>query len=103
VMIPVMLSPAIPTYLVVRATTYLDLLGCSALFGLAGNCFTVGVAWNSAWFPNRLKGTAIGVFGAGNVGASGTKLLVFLVPGVLTMVPVGGYLRGGVPPRRRAR
>src|SRR5262245_27574086 len=97
VMILLLLFTAIPTYLVGRATTYWELLGCSALFGLAGNCFTVGVAWNSAWFPNRLKGTAIGVFGAGNVGASGTKLLVFLVPGVLTMVPVGGYLGGLIP------
>jgi NNP family nitrate/nitrite transporter-like MFS transporter len=88
---------AIPTYLVSHASTYWELIACSALFGFAGNSFTVGVAWNSAWFPNRLKGTAIGVFGAGNVGASGTKLLVVLIPSILTMVPVGGYLGGLIP------
>ena len=50
------------------------------LFGLAGNSFSVGIAWNSVWFPQRLKGRALGVFGAGNVGAAGTKLLVVFVP-----------------------
>lgn len=97
VMIALLLFTAVPTYLVSHATTYWELIACSALFGFAGNCFTVGVAWNSAWFPNRLKGTAIGVFGAGNVGASGTKMLVFFVPGILTLVPTAGYLGGLIP------
>jgi NNP family nitrate/nitrite transporter-like MFS transporter len=97
VMILLLVGCAIPTYLVSHAANYWQLLACSALFGFAGNCFTIGVAWNSAWFPNRLKGTAIGVFGAGNVGASGTKMLVFLVPGVLTLVPAAGYLGGLIP------
>src|SRR5437899_3282203 len=94
VMIALLLFTAVPTYLVSHAGTYWELLAYSALFGFAGNCFTIGVAWCSAWFPHRLKGTAIGVFGAGNVGASGTKLLVFLVPGILTMVPLAGFLGG---------
>ena len=102
VMTLLLLGCAVPTYLVSHAATYWELLACSALFGFAGNCFTIGVAWNNAWFPNRLKGTAIGVFGAGNVGASGTKLLVFLVPGVLTMVPAAGYLGGLIPGGWRA-
>jgi NNP family nitrate/nitrite transporter-like MFS transporter len=102
VMLCLLVGCAIPTYLVSHATSYWQLLAYSALFGFAGNCFTIGVAWNSAWFPNRLKGTAIGVFGAGNVGASGTKLLVFLVPGVLTMVPAAGYLGGLIPGGWRA-
>src|SRR5205807_4124117 len=37
------------------------------------------------------------VFGAGNVGASGTKLLVLLIPSILTMVPTAGLLGGLVP------
>jgi NNP family nitrate/nitrite transporter-like MFS transporter len=82
---------------VAHARTYTELVACAALFGLAGNAFTVGIAWNSAWFPARQKGTALGVFGAGNVGASGTKLLVFLVPSILTLVPVSGYLGGWIP------
>ena len=35
--------------------------------------------------------------GAGNVGASGTKLLIVLVPAVLTMVPASGLLGGIIP------
>ncbi|MBY0512932.1 MAG: MFS transporter, partial [Gemmataceae bacterium] len=97
VMVGLLLVTSVPAYLVAHATTYPELLGCAALFGLAGNGFTVGIAWNSAWFPPRSKGTALGVFGAGNVGASGTKLLVVLVPGVLALVPAGGYLGGLIP------
>jgi len=88
---------AIPTYLLGRATSYGELMLCAAFFGLAGNAFTVGIAWNSAWFPSERKGLALGVFGAGNVGASGTKMLVVLVPAILTMVPAGGHLGGLIP------
>jgi len=79
------------------AQTYWQLLLCAAGFGLAGNSFSVGIAWNSAWFPRAQQGTALGTFGAGNVGASGTKLLVVLAPAVLTFVPEGGYLNGWIP------
>jgi MFS transporter, NNP family, nitrate/nitrite transporter len=97
VMSLLLFAAAIPTYLFSRAETYPQLLMCTALFGLTGNSFSVGIAWNSAWFPPHLKGRALGVFGAGNVGAAGTKLLVALVPGVLTVVPAIGYLWGAVP------
>jgi NNP family nitrate/nitrite transporter-like MFS transporter len=89
-----LLLTAVPTYWVSRVTSYEELLICAALFGLAGNSFTVGIAWNSAWFPDRLKGTALGVFGAGNVGASVTK---FLAPLLLATMPAAGFLGGAVP------
>jgi MFS transporter, NNP family, nitrate/nitrite transporter len=97
VMVALLLFCAVPTYLVGQASDYFELIACAALFGLAGNSFTVGIAWNSVWFPNRLKGTALGVFGGGNVGASGTKMLVVLVPSILTLVPIGGLLGGLIP------
>ena len=93
---------AIPTYFFSRATNYAELLVCAALFGLAGNSFAVGIAWNSAWFPPQSKGTALGVFGAGNVGAAGTKLLLLFVPTILTLVPPAGYLGGWLPGGWRA-
>lgn len=92
-----LLISAVPCYLMAHATSFAELLVCAALTGLAGNSFTVGIAWCSAWFPERSKGFALGVFGAGNVGASGTKLLVFLIPSILTMVPAAGLLGGLVP------
>ena len=97
VYIALLLFCAVPTYLLSRATTYPELMACTLLFGLAGNSFTAGISWNSAWFPDRMKGMALGVVGAGNVGASGTKLLVLFVPTVLTMVPAAGLLGGIIP------
>ena len=92
-----LLGTAISSYLFSQATTYNELLICALLFGLAGNSFSVGIAWNSAWFPSNLKGTALGIFGAGNVGAAGTKLLIVCVPGILIAVPAAGYLSGAIP------
>ena len=97
VMVFLLLLSAIPTYLFSLADSYAELLICAALFGLAGNSFSAGIAWNSAWFPPETKGTALGIFGAGNVGASGTKLLVLFVPTVLTLVPAAGYVGGWIP------
>jgi NNP family nitrate/nitrite transporter-like MFS transporter len=97
VMSLLLLGAAIPTYAFSQVDSYPQLLLCTALFGLAGNSFSVGIAWNSVWFPQRIKGRALGVFGAGNVGAAGTKLLVAFVPAALTAVPAIGYLGGVVP------
>ena len=94
VMTLTLLFTAVPTFWVSQVTSYEELLACAALFGLAGNSFTVGIAWSSAWFPNRSKGTALGVFGAGNVGASATK---FLAPVLLATIPAAGFLGGAIP------
>ena len=96
-MVVLLLACAIPTAWLGYAKSYTQLLVCAGLFGLAGNSFSIGIAWNSAWFPTEKKGTALGIFGAGNVGAAGTKLLVILVPGILTLVPATGYLGGWIP------
>jgi NNP family nitrate/nitrite transporter-like MFS transporter len=92
-----LVGSAIATYAFSQATSYPWLLAGALLYGLAGNSFAAGVVWNSAWFPDGLKGTALGIFGAGNVGAAGTKLLIVLCPGFLTLVPAGGYAAGIVP------
>ena len=97
VMSLLLLGTAIPTYLFGQATSYSQMLICAILFGIAGNSFSAGVSWNSAWFPQNQKGRALGIFGSGNVGAAGTKLLIVFVPGVLTAVPVAGYLSGIIP------
>lgn len=90
-----LLVTAVPTFLVSRATSFRGLLLCASLFGLAGNSFSVGIAWNAAWTERRRQGFALGVFGAGNVGASITKLigpaLIALIPGAT----LGGLVRGG--------
>ena len=66
---------AVPAYLVSRVESYGLLLALAFLVGFAGNSFSAGVSWNSAWFPRHRQGFALGVFGAGNVGASVTKFI----------------------------
>lgn len=89
VMVTLMVITAVPTVFVIFANSYAQLLLFAFLIGLAGNSFTVGISWNSAWFPQRQQGLALGVFGAGNVGASVTKLIA---PGLLAAVPGIGFL-----------
>jgi NNP family nitrate/nitrite transporter-like MFS transporter len=78
---------AVPLLLLTVAHSYWQYLALGLFIGLAGTSFAVGIAYTSAWFPERLQGTALGVFGAGNTGASLTKLLA---PGLMTVIPAGG-------------
>lgn len=82
-------ATAIPAYLVSTASNYTQLLIYAFLVGLAGNAFSAGIAWVSAWWPREHQGFALGVFGAGNVGASVTK---FIGPALIVAVPAGGIL-----------
>ncbi|MGV8845879.1 MFS transporter [Tessaracoccus sp.] len=75
VMVVLLLAGAVFSYLVSLAASYEMLLVLAFLVGFVGNSFSSGIAWNSAWFPDRRKGFALGVFGAGNVGASVTKFI----------------------------
>jgi NNP family nitrate/nitrite transporter-like MFS transporter len=68
-----MLAAALATYLLSFATTYGWMLVAALGVGLAGGSFAVGVAYVSRWFPPERQGTALGIFGAGNVGAAVTK------------------------------
>jgi NNP family nitrate/nitrite transporter-like MFS transporter len=70
-----MLAAAAATALLVFATTYAQMLGAALGVGLAGGSFAVGVAYVSRFYPADRQGTALGIFGVGNVGAAVTKLL----------------------------
>ena len=73
--IVVLFLTAIPAFLVSQANSYITVLALAFLVGFAGNLFSVGTAWNSAWFGKDRQGLALGIFGAGNVGASVTKFI----------------------------
>ncbi|MCC2098599.1 MAG: NarK/NasA family nitrate transporter, partial [Hyphomicrobiales bacterium] len=75
-----MLAAALATWLLTYATTYPQMLVAALGVGVAGGSFAVGVAYVSRWYPTEKQGTALGIFGAGNVGAAVTK---FLAPFVL--------------------
>src|SRR3972149_2538279 len=84
--------PALILMLFVKSFPTLLVLAVWA--GLAGNTFSIGIAWCSAWFPPERQGFALGVFGAGNVGASLTK---FIGPPLLAIVPAAGFWGGLIP------
>ena len=69
----VMLSAALATFLLSYAETYPQFLLAALGVGMAGGSFAVGIAYVSKFFPKEKQGTALGIFGAGNVGAAVTK------------------------------
>jgi NNP family nitrate/nitrite transporter-like MFS transporter len=75
-----MLAAAAATFLLTFATTYPQMLLAALGVGLAGGSFAVGVAYVSRFYPAARQGTALGIFGVGNVGAAVTK---FVAPFVL--------------------
>lgn len=75
-----MLATSAATLLLAFATTYSQMLAAALGVGLAGGSFAVGVAYVSRFYPQQKQGTALGIFGVGNVGAAVTK---FAAPFVL--------------------
>lgn len=65
---------SIPMFLVSWCNSYWQFFFAGLGFGFCGTSFAVGIAYTSVWFPSRLQGTALGIFGAGNAGAALTSL-----------------------------
>ena len=76
----VMLAAAVAAFALPYAHSYPMLLVLGLGLGLAGGSFAVGIAYVSRWFPQERQGTALGVFGAGTIGAA---LTIFLAPFVM--------------------
>ncbi len=76
----VMVAAAIATWLLSYADSYATFLLAALGVGIAGGSFAVGIAYVSRWYPKEKQGTALGIFGMGNVGAAVTK---FLAPFVM--------------------
>jgi len=76
----VMVAAAAATALLTYADTYELFLLAALGVGIAGGSFAVGIAYVSRWYPKEKQGTALGIFGMGNVGAAVTK---FVAPFVM--------------------
>ena len=76
----VMVSAAVATWLLSWAYSYPTFLIAALGVGVAGGSFAVGIAYVSKWYPREKQGMALGIFGAGNVGAAVTK---FVAPFVM--------------------
>jgi MFS transporter, NNP family, nitrate/nitrite transporter len=81
IMLPLqMLITAISVWLLASVNTYAMFLMAALGLGLAGGSFIIGIAYVSRWFEAEKQGTALGIFGAGNVGAAVTNFAApFLV------------------------
>ncbi|HYX04224.1 MAG TPA: MFS transporter, partial [Reyranella sp.] len=80
VYVGVMVAAAATTWLLTYAYDYPTFLLAALGVGIAGGSFSVGIAYVSRWYETDKQGTALGIFGAGNVGAAVTK---FLAPFVM--------------------
>lgn len=65
-----MLLVAVPTALVATAENYHTLLLVAFFLGLAGSSFAVGVGFVSRRYAPERQGTAVGIYGVGNIGQS---------------------------------
>lgn len=75
-----MILTGLATFALTKATTYFTFLIAALGVGLAGGAFIIGVAYVSRWYAQSKQGTALGIFGMGNVGAAVTT---FLAPFVM--------------------
>src|SRR6516162_4056718 len=82
---------AVPAYLVPDVSSYQTLLIVAFFLGIAGSSFAVGVGFVSRWFPPDKQGSALGVYGLGNIGQSAA---VFLGPVLAAVVGWQNIFRG---------
>lgn len=68
-----MLATSVAVWLLSTVQTYTMFLVAALGVGLAGGSFAVGIAYVSRWYESDKQGTALGVFGMGNVGAAITN------------------------------
>jgi NNP family nitrate/nitrite transporter-like MFS transporter len=82
-------AAALPVYLASLATQYWQFLAIGLVLGVVGASFAVGTPYCARFFPKERRGFAMGVFGAGTMGAA---LNMFVAPRLIeaygwTMVP----------------
>ena len=87
VMATILFFSAIPMFFLSQANSFTSFLLLGLGFGLAGTSFAAGVAYTSLWYPKEKQGTALGIFGAGTMGAALTTLFA---PSILNILTNGG-------------
>lgn len=79
----VMAFAIVPAVAMGFVRSYTQLLVFGFLIGIALASFSVGAAFVSRWYPPQKQGTALGIYGAGNVGQSFAAMGAPLVAGAL--------------------
>ncbi|MFN7997565.1 MAG: MFS transporter [Bryobacteraceae bacterium] len=85
-----MAAVALPVWLVPAQNSYASLLATAFLLGAAGSSFAIGVGYVSRWTPAEKQGSALGVYGLGNIGQSAA---VFLGPVLAAQIGMGSVYR----------
>ena len=82
---------AAPVWMVTEQASYSHLLAVAFFVGLAGSSFAIGVGYVSKWTPPDRQGSALGVYGLGNIGQSAA---VFLGPVLAARFGMPAVFRG---------
>lgn len=61
------------------AKTFPQFLAFGLVLGISGGAFATGISYVYSWFDRSIQGTAMGIFGAGNVGAAITNLVAPII------------------------
>ena len=77
VMAALLVFSAIPAVAIGFSTSFNQLVIFGLFLGIAGTTFPVGIGFTSRWFAQEKQGTALGVYGMGNIGQS---IAVFFAP-----------------------
>jgi MFS transporter, NNP family, nitrate/nitrite transporter len=95
-MTALMVVCSVPMFLLPLVSSWDQVAALSWLVGLSGVSFAIGNSWIMFWVPSARQGLALGAFGAGNAGASITKLAAPALIGLpalgLAFVPSGWRL-----------
>src|SRR5947209_11613369 len=83
-----MLLVAVPAWLVPTAASYPALVAVAFFLGIAGSSFPVGVGYVSRWTAPERQGSALGVYGLGNIGQSAAVFLGPLLAAKIGWQPV---------------
>jgi len=86
-----MAAVALPVWIAPQQPSYTALLAVAFFLGLAGSSFAIGVGYVSRWTPAASQGSALGVYGLGNIGQSAA---VFLGPVLAAQIGIAGVFRG---------
>lgn len=78
-----LLFAAAAAAIVPAAHDFAQLILFAFLLGMAGSSFAIGIGYVSRWFPPEQQGTALGIYGMGNIGQSAA---VFLGPVIAAYV-----------------